>query len=132
MALKDYLSQKTADYTAEQLSIKPQRAMTVSPVQNQNLLKADDGSVTPVELHSNNYFDIQLQWDVLSEADANTIFDFYMNSSKANRKMNTFEWPHPIEDNTYIARFMSNIQRDIKPGNIYSIAQITLRVEGYK
>jgi len=132
MALKDYLTQKTADYTAEQLNITPQRTMPVSPVENQSILKADDGSVTPIELHSNNYFDVQVQWDVLSETDANTIFDFFMNSSKANRFMYTFEWPHPTDENTYIVRFITNISKTVKPGNIRSVAQITLRVEGYK
>ena len=132
MPMADYLAQKTADYTGEQLSINPQKVLSEIPVENQKMHEMDDGTVEVVELNSTTYFKVEVQWPVLDNTDAETIRDLYMNSSKANRKMNTFEWVHPVDGNTYIARFVSNVSKELQPGNIRKIPQATLQIEGYK
>jgi len=133
MIMKNYLPQKTADYMDEQLNITPQRVLDASVVdKTQKTRRTDDGGLNVVEISADVKFEVPVQWDTLSEVDEEYILDLYLNSSKANRHMNTIEWIHPTDGNTYIVRFLDNVNQQIKPGNIRTVPQTTLLVEGYK
>jgi len=130
--MADYLPQKTADYTGSQLTVTPQTTLVETPQYTQKLNMADDGSSNPTTLDSDPFYDATLQWRVLGQSDAETIIDMWADPSKAKGVLYTFEWPHPTDGNTYIVRFKSNPQKNIKPANRYEVPEIKLRVEGYK
>jgi len=132
MPMADYLPQTTADYTGTQLDISPQRVLSETPVENQKTHRMDDGSVEIVEIAGTTYFTVEVEWSVLENAEAETIRDLYMDSTKANRKRNTFEWIHPTDGHTYVARWMSNVAKEITPGTVRRIPRAKLQIEGYK
>ena len=76
-------------------------------------------------------FNILLEWEKLTIADAETIFDFYSASAKAKGMARTFEFPHPTDGATYIVRFIDKMAKNIMNG-IGGIAQVRLRVIGKK
>lgn len=131
--MKDYLPQRTADYTSEQLDVTPQKVLNETPVEDTQLKRRTDaGELNVVEIDAPIKFEVQVQWDILTSSDADYIRDLYTNSSKANRHKNSIEWVHPVDGNVYIVRFLSNVAQEIKPANNRAIPQITLLVEGYK
>lgn len=129
-AMADYLSQVTADYDSTQLNIDSQRILSEVPNVNQALHKFDDGSVEAVDFGGNESYTVELEWNALEASDTNTIIDFFMDSSKADKHANTFEWVHPTDGNTYCARFLTNPIKQIKSG-YYGIPRVKLHIEGY-
>ncbi|MFO8016709.1 MAG: hypothetical protein R6U32_06395 [Candidatus Woesearchaeota archaeon] len=132
--MKTYLNAVTADYTATELQVTPQRTITEDGNKNQVVHEADDGTISVTTFSDDSIFTVTLQWDVLEEADANTIVDFYHDSTKANGRERTFYWHHPTDGNIYTVRFMGPLQRvwDTKIGLHRKVSQVELRVEGYK
>lgn len=132
-AMYDYLSDKTADNN-ETLSVAPQNVMSEVGQLNQKIHEFDDGSVEVVEISSNNYFNVTLQWTISSESDAGTIMDFWHNSGKGNGRAETFYWDHPTDGHTYVVRFLEKLTRVRKAGlpNYLEVSQVKLRVEGRK
>jgi hypothetical protein len=128
--LKDYLSATTADYSTTQFDVTPQEVMTEEGEFRQKTVEFDDVSVGVLTKSTTPIFLFSLRWPVLTEVDANTIYDFYFDTAKAKGKARTFEFPHPTDGNTYIVRFWSTISREIR--YLRSISEIKLRVEGYK
>jgi hypothetical protein len=128
--LKDYLSATTADYSTTQFDVTPQEVMTEEGEFRQKTVEFDDVSVGVLTKSTTPIFLFSLRWPVLTEVDANTIYDFYFDTAKAKGKARTFEFPHPTDGNTYIVRFWSTISREIR--YLRSINEIKLRVEGYK
>jgi hypothetical protein len=128
--LKDYLSVTTADYSTTQFDVTPQEVMTEEGEFRQKIVEFDDVSVGVLTKSTTPIFLFSLRWPLLTEADANTIYDFYFDTAKAKGKARTFEFPHPTDGNTYIVRFWSSISRETR--YIRSINEIKLRVEGYK
>jgi hypothetical protein len=128
--LAQYLSAATADYTATQLDVKPQKVMIEQGRFNQKRKRLDDGTPVVVTKSATPIFIMKLQWPVLSEANANTIIDFYCDTSKAYGSRRSFEFPHPTDGNTYIVRFWSEISRSVS--YLRAISEIKLLVVGYK
>lgn len=125
-----YLSTTTADYTATQFDVAPQQVMVEEGEFRQRTVEFDDVNVAVLTKATNPPFLFRLRWPVLSEADANTIFDFYFDTAKGKGKARTFEFPHPTDGYTYIVRFWSGISREVKYNR--GIQEITLKPEGYK
>lgn len=134
MAMADYLSTLTADYTTTELTVTPQRTMVETPSRNQIVHEADGGNISVVSLSDTVYFNVSLQWPVISDADSNTIIDFWSDTTKADGRARTFYWPHPKDGNTYTVRFLDPPKQNTKAGmiNHKEISQVTLRVEGVK
>jgi hypothetical protein len=128
--LKDYLSATTADYSTTQFDVTPQEVMTEEGEFRQKTVEFDDVSVGVLTKSTTPIFLFSLRWPVLTEVDANTIYDFYFDTAKAKGRARTFEFPHPTDGNTYIVRFWSTMSREIR--YLRSINEIKLRVEGYK
>jgi hypothetical protein len=128
--LKDYLSATTADYSTTQFDVIPQEVMTEEGEFRQKTVEFDDVSVGVLTKSTTPIFLFSLRWPLLTEADANTIYDFYFDTAKAKGRARTFEFPHPTDGNTYIVRFWSTMSRETR--YLRSINEIKLRVEGYK
>jgi hypothetical protein len=128
--LKDYLSATTADYSTTQFDVTPQEVMTEEGEFRQKTVEFDDVSVGVLTKSTTPIFLFSLRWPVLTEVDANTIYDFYFDTAKAKGRARTFEFPHPTDGNTYIVRFWSTMSRETR--YLRSISEIKLRVEGYK
>lgn len=127
---KDYLSTGTADYTTTQFSVKPKDVMFETGTFRQKAVRYDDGTVQVLSRSDTPDFFFRLVWPTVTVADAKTIFDFYFDTNKGKGHARTFEFPHPIDGNTYIVRFWSGMERSIR--YLQGISEITLKVEAYK
>lgn len=132
--MKDFLTAKTATYTTTTLSVTPQSILPEMGYKTQIAHTFDDGSMSVASVSDASYFDVELQFNVLTESDAGTILDFWHSTSKANGMENTFYWDHPKETNVYVARFLGPITKTNKwiMGLLVSVDSVKLRVEGYK
>ena len=127
----DYLSQKTADY-AYLLDIPPQDVMVESGDKKQIVHEFDDGSIAVASKSTDSYFNVELQFGVLTVAEAEEIIDLWHDTNKANGRARTFYWEHPIEGTVYTVRQLALIKRSQAHQN-YLLAQISgmiLNVEG--
>lgn len=129
-----HLPDKVADYTLRELKVTPQNVMPEEGSKKQVKKEFDDGSMAVTTLSGQTRFNVSLQWDVLSNADAGEILDFYHDSAKANGQENTFYWRHPIDNHVYVARFLGPLQQVYKAGRVgyKEVSQIQLRIEGRK
>ena len=133
--MADYLSSLAADYTTTELSVAPQKVLVEESDKNQVVHESDDPtSLSVTTLSDQSVFTVTLQWTAITDSDAQTIYDFYNSSTKANARENTFYWQHPTDGNTYTAMFlgpMKKLQHYNFP-NHREISQIKLRVLGTK
>lgn len=128
-----YLSTAVADYTAETLSFLPQDVMTEQGQKRQYYHEYDDGELEVVTT-SNSFFDVSIKWDWISNGDADTLLSFYHDPLKANGKARSFYWDHPLDGETYVAKFTCDlIMTDVveKP-NAKEIGSVTMRINGVK
>jgi len=130
--IADYLSIGTADYTATQLELDPDDVFVENVSFKQDVIEYDDDSVQVLTHSVTPKFRIRLKWDVLTEEDAQTIFDFYCDVAKGKGMARTFEFPHPTDGMTYIVRFFSDMSKTIQHLNLYGIQEIVLKPEGVK
>lgn len=129
-----YVNPVTADYVDTELSVTPQRVIVEMGDKAQIIHEADDGSMSVTTLSLNSIFNIKLQWDVITVAETEIIFDFYHNQSKVNGRERTFYWHHTIDGHIYTVRFLDPLGISLPvaiPGH-REISQITLRVVGSK
>ena len=126
----DFLSASAADYTSTDLNVAPQRVLEEEGSKNQVVHMGDDGSEERISLDNDSIFYTTLQWDALSSTDAGKIVNFYYSTDIANARQRSFRWIHPTDGHTYTVRFASDLRRFEKPGNVYGIHQIRLRVLG--
>jgi len=130
--MADYLSNLTADYTAEELSISAQHQLLEGGSKNQEIHTADDGTEERISYGDDTEFYVEYPYAGLTEADAGTIYDLYHNTSKANGIENTFYWQHPTDGHTYTVRFDGELPRIIGPSWIHKFGKVRLRVLGNK
>jgi len=131
--MHDYLSDVAADCVTT-LSVTPDAVLTEKGRKHQVLHIFDDASVVGVSINDDSYFEVTLQWDVISESDAGLILDMWHDKTKANGIENMFYWVHPIDGHTYTVRFLTEIERAYSQalGIMQRVSQVTLRVEGMK
>lgn len=131
----DYLAAISADYTAEVLSVIPQRTLTEKADKNQIIHEYDDGAVDVVTLSNTSIFKCTLTWKGISDADAGTIFDLYNDPAKANARARTFYYQH-VDGHTYVARFEGPLVRGYgsskNQGRRFEFDSLVLRIEGRK
>ena len=134
MSMADHLSVVAADYTATELSVTPQDTLTERVANPQIVYRTDGAGLSVVSKSNVILFDVALIWTALTVTDAETIEDFYYSVGKANRMARTFYWQHPKDDETYTARFTSELQKIYKANmpNHIGIGRITLQVIGKK
>jgi len=128
--IKDYLTAKTADYSTTTLSLKPQDVVVEQFDKAQEVLELDDENIFVITFSSTPKVRVTLKWDQwLTEAESNTLIDFWVDTNKANGRARTFKWTHPTDGNTYVARFLSDISRTLN--RPFTVPQVTLFIEGY-
>ena len=130
----DYLSTVTPTYTTTTLSISPHGELRYVGKKSQLIHEFDDGSLAVVTISDNPFFDVFIDWQVLSASDQGTIMDFYMDPAKANGMENSFYWAHPVDGHTYVAQFMSEFTGVFVAGWItkQKLPGFVLRVIGRK
>ena len=133
MALADYLSSVTADY-AYDLNLVCHASIPKTGNKNQIIHEFDDGTVRVAAMTDSSWYDVEVDFFLLTSANATVLFELYNNPSYANGSERTFYWYHPIDARYYTVRFMSPVtlvDEHNFPG--YARAEkVTLRVEGTK
>lgn len=128
----DYLSEVVPDYNAT-LDIERRADITEDGQKNQVVHLGDDDSEEIITFSNNSIFYADISWSLLKETEAGTICDFFHDSNKANGMARTFKWIHygeRTDQHTYTVRFASRIPRTPKPGNLYAIESIRLKILG--
>lgn len=133
MALADHLGSVSADYNYS-LNLICHASIPKTGNKNQIIHEFDDGSVAVAAMSDNSWYDVEVDFFLLTSANATELFELYNNPSYANGSERTFYWYHPIDARYYTVRFMSPVilvDEHNFPG--YARAEkVTLRVEGTK
>lgn len=126
----DYLSVVTPEYDAT-LNITPQEVLIENHSWKQIIQETDDRTEQVLTI-AGPFFDILLQWDVISDSDAGTIVDFYNDSAKGKGFARSFKWDHPTDEHTYVVKFRSELQKRYvaRKVNYREITQLKLKVIG--
>ena len=127
-----YLSSKTADYTTTTLYVNPTTILPQTGDKTQYVYELDDGSVSVVGVSTNTFFNIELQWDYITNDEHTTLMDFWYSETKGAGRRRTFYWFHPIDEKIYTVRFTSNITSSYHNSGYLSVNPITIHVEGNK
>ena len=114
------------------LDVSPQSVIIEDGYKNQIVHLGDDDSEAITSFSDNSIFHVRLTWQVLNEADAGTIFDWYHDPAKANGMARSFKWQdHGVSDiHTYVVRFASKIPRTIKIAQIFGFSGVLLKILG--
>lgn len=126
-----YLSSGIADYTDEIITLPPDGSMITTGQMNQISYEFDDGVISVTTL-SGSIFNIEIQWSYLTFTEAQTLIDLYHDPTKANGMARTWYLQDPIENTTYIVRFISSLvsKYEADKYGVESFPPIKLRVVG--
>lgn len=124
----DYLSTITPDYNYT-LAIRAQIRITEEGYKNQIIHLADDNTEERITLSTSSMFYISFPWNLLSEADAGTIFELYHDPSKANGIANSFKFAYDGL-HTYVVRFDMKLARAGHSVDTWGIENVRMRVLG--
>jgi len=123
------LSQKTPDYDAF-LPNLPIASFSESISITTNILEVDSGDEERVQIAQPD-FRVTLNLPKLKKSQLEELIEFYTNETKANGKMRSFKWTHPVDGHTYVVRFDTDLIDVIRHGLFTDELSITLRVLGY-
>jgi len=131
--MSTYLDNVTADYTATELTIAPQKELREMGQKVQVIHKNDDGTMDVVTL-AGSYFDVTFEWSWLSDSDAEILEAFWDDATKGDAKAQTFYWYHPGDENTYTAQFLSDLTLvdEYRKIGAKEVPPVTLRIVGNK
>ncbi len=134
--LWDYLSPVTADYTATELTIRPRNVIVDDSQLDQVIHWGKGGNHEVITLAQTPIIYVTLEIGRITEADAGTVFDLYINPAKANQWARSFYWLHYGESaqHTYTAKFAGKLPRRIggRGNRRYGFSDIQLLVMGRK
>lgn len=109
--IADYLTTVTPDYDAFLSVIAP---ASVAEIVDKNQVKHDfdDGSDRVITLSATPIAQITLQFpEGITEEDAGTIMDFFLDVNKANGYARSFKYFYPKDGHNYVVKFKSRISR---------------------
>lgn len=124
----DFVSTVTPDY-AQAIGILPSGEIAEESSKSQIIHIGIDGSEERISFTTTSIFYIEIQWNVLSESDAGTIFDWYNDSAKANGTQRSFKYTWG-DGHTYVVRFDSPLPRRGQAVSRYGIGSIRLKILG--
>ena len=124
-----YLSYKEPDYDAEFPNL-PIESLTESIDIEYNIMETEDNDEERIAMGEPSFI-VTLNFPNLSKSQVATLFDFYFNEDKANGKINSFKWTHPIDGCTYVVRFDTDLESSFKKGFFAEEFSIDLRVLGW-
>lgn len=130
-SIADYLPVKVAEYIATELILAPHQIMIEEGDMEQIIHTYDDGDDEIVTV-SPSFFKTTLQWDYVVISEVYNFMRFWY--EYANCFGNSFYWHHPVDLNTYVARFetepvFTSVSDFI---SAMKIPPITLGIEGVK
>lgn len=132
----DFISSLTADYTTTTLSVDPQVVMQIGGEKDIIINKGYGVSEERIILSTQSRFQVKLQWNVLSEADHSTLFDFYHDSAKACGTAKSFYWTPPAQylasSHDLTVRFDCRWESFLQNYKNYGISSLLLAVLGKK
>lgn len=124
----DYVSTISADYNFA-IGILPQGVVTEESNKNQVVHLGVDGSEERISYGTASIFYISIGWNVLSESDSGTIFDWYNDPNKANGMQRSFKYVWG-DGHTYVVRFDSPLPRSGQAMSRMGITGVRLKVLG--
>lgn len=124
----DFLSTITPDYNAA-IGITPQGSITEESSKNQMIHIGADGSEERISFNTSSIFYITIGWNVLTEANSGTIFDWYNDAAKANGCQRSFKYAFG-DGHTYVVRFDCVLPREGNKVSRYALPGIRLKVLG--
>lgn len=120
----------TADYTTAHLTLKARGDVKERSGYRQKKYDPDNGGrPTVITLSTTPVCYLDIPWGALSKEDSGTIYDFYMDSSKAYGMSRSFYYDHHDGHNYTVIFDNDVIERLQRIGNIDGIS-VTLRVLG--
>jgi len=124
-----YLPYKEPDYDAEFPDL-PVRSLSESIDAEYRVIETEDDDEERVAV-SEVFFIVTLDFPHLRKSQVALLYDFYLNENKANGKINSFKWTHPTDDCTYVVRFDTDLESELKRGFYTEEFSIDLRVLGW-
>ena len=118
----------TPDYNAA-IGILPQGEITEESSKSQTIHYGVDGSEERISFGTASIFYINLQWNILSESNSGTIFDFYNDPAKANGTQRSFKYAWG-DGHTYIVRFDCKLPRSGSAMSRLGIKSIRMKILG--
>lgn len=129
--LYDYLATITPDYTATTLTIVPQGVVSEESSKPHAIHIGADGSEERISFSTTSIFYLSVGWNILSQSDSGTIFDFYNDSAKADGCKKSFYLTYG-DGHTYVVRFDSILPRQGTAVTRYGFPDVRFRVLGRK
>lgn len=126
--LYDFLSTITPDYNYA-IGISPQGVVSDESQKSDAIHVGADGSEERVNFGTTSIFYITIGWNILSEANSGTIFDWYNDPAKANGRQRTFKYAFG-DGHVYVCRFDSVLSRSGSGMSRLAIQGVRLRVLG--
>lgn len=124
----DWTSTVTPDYNAA-IGILPQGEITEVSSKSQVIHYGVDGSEERISFGTTSIFYINMQWNLLSESNSGTIFDWYNDPAKANGCQRSFKYAWG-DGHTYCIRFDCKLPRSGNAMSRLGIKNIRLKILG--
>jgi hypothetical protein len=124
----DFVAAVAPDYD-EDIGIIPQGSISEESIKGQAIHFGLDGSEERISFNNQSTFFITIQWDILTEADAGTIFDWYNAVAKADGMRRSFLYTFG-DGHTYVVKFASVLSRSGSTPSRYGISDVRLRIIG--
>jgi len=124
----DFVSTVTPDYNAA-IGILPQGEVTEESAKSQVIHYGVDGSEERISFGTTSIFYINIQWNLLSESNSGTIFDWYNDATKANGCQKSFKYAWG-DGHTYVVRFDCTLPRSGNAMSRMGIKNIKMKILG--
>jgi hypothetical protein len=124
----DFVATITPDYNAA-IGITPQGVVSEESSKNGVVHLGVDGSEERISFNTSSIFYITIGWNILSESNSGTIFDFYNDPAKANGMQRSFKYAFG-DGHTYVCRFASDLSRSGQAMSRLGIQGVRLRILG--
>lgn len=124
----DFVSAASPDYDVD-IGIIPQGSISEESIKGQSVHYGLDGSEERISFNVHSTFFITIQWNILSESDAGTIFDWYNAVGKADGMSRSFLYTFG-DGHTYVVKFASPLSRSGSTPSRYNISDVRLRIIG--
>lgn len=126
--MADYLTTVSPDYSAT-LSITPQGVVSEESSKSGVIHLGVDGSEERIAFGTTPIFFISFSWNILSESDSGTIFDWYNDSAKANGTQRSFKYSYG-DGHIYTVRFANDLSRVGQAMSRLGVPGVRLKVLG--
>ena len=129
----EFLPDATPDYEAT-LSVSPQKIMTLSGGKEIVIHQGRGINEERIILSDQTKFQLKLQWNILTRANWDTLFNWYHDPDKACGVGKSFWWsaPSQYDAHTYVVRFDSLWDSFVESFETFGVPTMLLYVLGRK